>query len=37
MYLETDASNAGWGAKLRGFHTSGRWSEVESLLHINVL
>lgn len=37
MYLETDASNAGWGANLRGIHTGKRWSEVESLIHINVL
>ena len=35
--LETDASNASWGANLRGIHTSGRWSQVDSLLHIDVL
>lgn len=37
VYLETDACNAGWGANLKGVHTSGRWSENESPLHINVL
>jgi hypothetical protein len=37
MYLETDASNVGWGANLKGIHTGGRWAEVESSLHINIL
>lgn len=37
FYLETDASKAGWGANLNGKTTGGRWSETESVLHINVL
>lgn len=37
VYLETDASKAGWGANLNGKTTGGRWSETESVLHINVL
>lgn len=37
MYLETDASNAGWGASLNGIKTSGRWSEAEASLHINIM
>lgn len=37
MYLETDASNAGWGASLNGINTSGRWSEAEASLRINIL
>lgn len=37
IYLEADASNAGWGASLNGINISGRWSEAESSLHINSL
>lgn len=37
VYLETDASKAGWGANLNGKTTGGRWSETESVLHINIL
>lgn len=37
VYLETDTSKAGWGANLNGKTTGGRWSESESVLHINDL
>lgn len=37
VHLETDASKAGQGADLNGITTGGRWSETESVLHINVL
>ncbi|XP_052694156.1 uncharacterized protein LOC128172399 isoform X2 [Crassostrea angulata] len=37
IYLETDASKAGWGANLNGKITGGRWSKTESVLHINIL
>jgi len=36
-YLETDASNSGWGAKLNGKTTGGLWLESESTQHINIL
>ena len=37
IYLETDASKSGWGANLDGVTTGGRWTQSESLLHINLL
>lgn len=37
VYLETDASNSGWGANLNGKTTGGRWLESESAQHINIL
>lgn len=33
--LYTDASNLGWGGSLNGRQTNGRWSSLESDLHIN--
>ena len=36
-YIETDASKIGWGALFEGTTTGGRWTEQESLLHINLL
>ena len=38
IVLQTDASSAGWGAKLIGGKaTGGRWSETEQNEHINIL
>ena len=37
FYLETDASNDGWGAHFNGTHAGGRWSALESTNHINYL
>ena len=37
LELETDASQAGWGAYCQGTLTGGRWSEEEEHLHINEL
>ena len=37
IYIETDASKAGWGANLDGTTTGGRWSVAESVFHINIL
>ena len=37
VIIFTDASEQGWGAHLGDITTGGRWSEVESILHINVL
>jgi len=37
VYLETGASNSGWGEKLNGKTTGGRWLESESAQHINFL
>ena len=33
----TDASNQGWGAHLENMTVSGKWTDQEKLLHINVL
>ena len=35
--VQTDASSQGWGAVLAGTRTGGRWSPLESTLHINAL
>ena len=37
VYLHTDASKVGWGAHLLDQSASGRWSQQEALLHINML
>ena len=37
LLLFTDASCAGWGAHLLDQRTSGKWSEEEQMLHINLL
>lgn len=35
--IQTDASLKGWGMQTEGMRTGGRWSQEESLLHINAL
>uniref|UniRef100_A0AC35F6U8 Reverse transcriptase domain-containing protein n=1 Tax=Panagrolaimus sp. PS1159 TaxID=55785 RepID=A0AC35F6U8_9BILA len=35
--IQTDASLKGWGMQMEGMRTGGRWSQEESLLHINAL
>lgn len=37
MTITTDASRKGWGAVHQSFRTNGRWSQKESLQHINYL
>ncbi|XP_068696744.1 uncharacterized protein [Montipora capricornis] len=37
MIITTDASKKGWGAVHQSFQTNGRWSQKESLQHINYL
>ena len=37
MMITSDASKMGWGATCGNLSTNGRWSNQESLLHINVL
>ena len=37
IYIETDASNKGWGANFKGKTTGGRWIQNESMQHINIL
>ena len=37
MTITTDASKKGWGAAHQSFQTNGRWSQKESLQHINYL
>ena len=37
MLITTDASKRGWGAVHQSFQTNGRWSQKESLQHINYL
>ncbi|XP_068692317.1 uncharacterized protein [Montipora foliosa] len=37
MIITTDASKKGWGAVHQSFQTNGRWSQEESLQHINYL
>ena len=35
VVLTTDASSLGWGAVFNGHKTGGRWSSLESVMHIN--
>ena len=37
VVLTTDASSLGWGAVFNGHKTGGRWSSLESVMHINEL
>ena len=37
IIITTDASKKGWGAAHQSFQTNGRWSQKESLQHINYL
>ena len=37
MIITTDASKKGWGAVYQSLQTNGRWSQTESLQHINYL
>ena len=37
MTITTDTSKEGWGAVHQSFQTNGRWSQKESLQHINYL
>ena len=37
IYIETDASTLGWGARLDDKQTGGRWTISESTNHINLL
>lgn len=37
IHLETDASLEGWGAHAEGVLQSGKWTQKETKLHINVL
>lgn len=37
VWIESDASNEGWGAHLNGCYAGGRWSCQESTFHINYL
>jgi len=37
MIITTDASKKGWGSVHQSFQTNGRWSQKESLQHINYL
>lgn len=37
IWIETDASNSGWGAHVNGLFAGGRWNTLESTNHINYL
>ena len=37
LFIESDASNTGWGAQCSGVATGGPWSQSEIDLHINHL